>query len=91
MQKSYMPFDKMTKKKSFFEKKANKNALFISLFVALMIFLVETIVWAIEFTTNSLLEIYGYSSFIFARGLSLIVAVLLLTFFVIHSSKGIND
>ena len=81
----------MTKKKSFFEKKANKNALFIAFFVALMIFLVETIVWAIEFAINSLLEIYGYDSFTFARGLGLIIAVLLLTYFVIDSSKGIND
>lgn len=81
----------MGKKSRFFEKKANKNALFISIFVALMIFLVETIVWAIEFTTNSLLEIYGYDSSIFARGLGLIAAVLLLTYFLIDSSKGIND
>jgi len=57
----------------------------------LIIFLAETIVWAIEFATNSLLEIYGYDSYPFARGLGLIVAVLLLTYFVIDSSKGINE
>ena len=81
----------MTKKKKFFVKKPNKNALFISLFVALIIFLVETILWAVEFATNSLLEIYGYDSTPFARGLGLIVAVLLLTFFVIDSSKGLDS
>ena len=81
----------MGKKKKFFEKKPNKNALFISLFVALIIFLVETILWAVEFATNSLLEFYGYDSSTFARGLGLIIAVLLLTYFVIDSSKGINE
>jgi hypothetical protein len=81
----------MAKKKKFFEKKANKNALFIALFVALIIFVVETILWAVEFVTNSLLEFWGYDSTMFARGLGLIVAVILLLYFFIDSSKGINE
>ena len=62
-----------------------------SKFVAMIIFLVETIVWAIEFATNSILEIYGYDSSPFVRGLGLIVATLLLIYFVIDSSKGIIE
>lgn len=78
-------------KKKFFEKKQNKDTLFIALFVALIIFMVEALLWAIEFATNSFLEAFGFESTTFARGLGLAIATLLLLYFTIDASKGVVD
>ena len=80
----------MTEKKKFFEKKQNKNTLFISLFVALIIFMVEILVWAIEYTANLFFNIVGYESSTFAHGLGLIVAIIFLAYFTFDTSKRLD-
>ena len=80
----------MGKEKGFFDKKPNKIAVFISLFVALILFLINIVIWFIKFIVTQIFKVSGYESELFIYGLGAIITVLLLFIFIKKFSTGLD-
>ena len=83
----------MSNKKSFFKQKKNRKAIFIALFVAMILFIAETAVWAIEQTINILFNvsepINSFTSTL-PHAIAVFIAFLFLLYFVKQYSEGID-
>ena len=78
-------------KKGFFQKKANRTAIFIALLASMFLFTVETVVWSIKMTLKQVFNLSDVNTDLYAHPVGIIIAFCFLAFFTWCFSKGIED